>query len=38
MDLARIFAAVRTSVFGGALSQNQVNGITPFSMPGRPAQ
>ncbi|MGV2130861.1 glycoside hydrolase family 19 protein [Agrobacterium vitis] len=28
MDRAKFFAAVRTSLFGGALTQNQVNGIT----------
>ncbi|MUO77891.1 hypothetical protein GOZ78_03130 [Agrobacterium vitis] len=28
MDRAKFFAAVRSSLFGGALTQNQVNGIT----------
>ncbi|MVB04148.1 hypothetical protein GN325_20505 [Agrobacterium vitis] len=28
MDRAKFFAAVRISLFGGALTQNQVNGIT----------
>ncbi|MGV1951661.1 glycoside hydrolase family 19 protein [Agrobacterium vitis] len=28
MDRAKFFAAVRTTLFGGALTQNQVNGIT----------
>ncbi|ACM39186.1 MULTISPECIES: glycoside hydrolase family 19 protein [Rhizobium/Agrobacterium group] len=28
MDRAKFFAAVRTSLFGGALTQNQVSGIT----------